>query len=168
MYYITKKDSETGKKFQELLDTMRQYRQHAFKIAERFGTTKIVRPGFSIDGGVFAVVEPTIIDDKLIRPLKKFKVKNSYVPNTRTKKGKELQKELDELPVVMTHDLNAVIGWDEAFSNIGYDYNNPEYFAFSVKESWNIKMPEDCTEITTAQYKEMFNPKLVNHANRTM
>lgn len=156
MYYITKRDSETGKKFQVLLDEMKNVRAKAFDVAKRFGTEKIVPESFCIAGGIYAFVEPAIIDKKVLVLAKKSPYPNTYTPNGRTKEGKELLKELRALPTIEYKKLNAIVNYKDNWSNIGYNLNNDEYFGFTIKEEWQVNVPYDCEEVTTTRYRELF------------
>lgn len=157
MYYITKKDSETGKKLQEVINKIKEANSAAKEAAKGLGANEeIIRDGWFLAGGIKGVVLPNGTNNPALRLDTKSINRDVYVPNLKRKEGKELKVRLSKLPVVDKSELNEVVGFDNPFSNIGYNYGNDDYFAFSILEDWNINMPDDCEEITTNRYKEMF------------
>lgn len=154
MYFITKKDSETGKKFQKIVDKFDICFEKQKELAEKYGFTSWRGERWVIAGGISSVVFPkdTTIDAKL---WKQVKGKDEYMPRMNTKQGKAVQADFDLAVTVSKSELNACIGWDEAFSNIGFDEND-KYFGFCVSEDCGVIIPKDCEEITTTAYRELF------------
>jgi hypothetical protein len=84
------------------------------------------------------------------------KVENGYFPRSNTKKGKEIIKKLNELPILSNTELNSVIGWDEEINAIGFNHGfNSNYYGFITDVSWKIDIPDDCTEITVTEYNSL-------------
>ena len=154
MKYITKRDSETGKKFAEY----EAKRQEAFKASRNLVFTEIGASEFReassfSTGGISALIFGS--DFEIPKHFKETK-KGEYMPRVSTKEGRELQKKIEALPTVSNYDLNMCIGFkDKGFRTIGYDPRHKEYFIFSVLEKWNLKIPDDCEEITVTRYKEL-------------
>ena len=154
MYFITKKDSETGKKFQKIVDKFDICFEKQKELAEKYGFTSWRGERWVVAGGISSVVFPkgTTIDAKL---WKQVKGKDEYMPRMNTKQGKAVQADFDLAVTVSKSELNACIGWDEEFSNIGFD-GNDKYFGFCVSEDCGVIIPKDCEEITTTAYWELF------------
>ena len=160
MHYITKVDSETGLKFMALKAKISQVNKASIKCAKEFNTEVICSNRWAIAGGIEGLYLINGTDDKRLRLDKKFNHDNIFVPNLKNKGGKEIKKAWSELPIVSKEELNSIVNYNERhFSSIGYNFNNKEYVAFDVEEKWKIKVPNDCEEITTTKYKEMFKVK---------
>lgn len=161
MYFKTNKDSETGKKFQQFSDKVKEAQKATFAFLAPFEIKAYNHNGFYIEGGVVKIHTKKQPDPKLWKASKK---ENEYVPNTRTKAGKELEKALDKLPFVSRLELNMCIGWNERFYSIGFK-NGDEFFGFIVSEKFfsneghwlPIAIPDDCTEITSIEYKALIS-----------
>lgn len=157
MYYITKKDSDTGKKFAEVYAKIEKASDETRALAKELGAKKFCTARWEVSGGLEAVILPSGTDNKALRLNKKFGFDNAYVPNLKTKEGRELKEKIANLFTVSKNELNDVVGYDDGyFSNIGYNIKNPDYYAFMIKEEWKLKMPSDCEEITTTKFNEMF------------
>jgi hypothetical protein len=157
-YFITERNTSTGLKFQAL-----EHRINVATTAQKdFGNKynfKIYRPShISVWGGISACVFENAPDEKIWK-----KVNNSedeWMPRLNVKAGKEIQKEIDNLPLVSMEELNECIGFDSEdwtfMTHIGFAYND-EYFGFSINDKWNIIVPEDCEEVTLTKYKNLFD-----------
>lgn len=161
MYFITKKESETGKKFQKIMDKLKVCLEDQEALAEKYGFTSFRRVRWEVAGGITSVTfhKCAIVDVKLWKLVNKGK--NEYKPRLNTKEGKALQAEFKQATVITKGELNACIGWGGDFINcIGLDWNNDEYFCFFIEEDWtDVPIPADCTEITTSKYRELFKRK---------
>lgn len=157
MYFITKKDSETGKKFQKIIDKLDVCHKDQKALANKYGFTSWRRSSWEVAGGISSVTfhKSATIDPKL---WKLVKGKNEYSPRLNTKEGKALQAEFKQATVITKGELNACIGWGEDFiHSIGLDWNNDEYFCFYIEEDWtDVPIPADCKEITISKYKKLF------------
>ena len=157
MYFITKKDSETGKKFQKIIDKLDVCHKDQKALADKYGFTSWRRSSWEVAGGISSVTfhKSATIDPKL---WKLVKGKNEYRPRLNTKEGKALQAEFKQATVITKGELNACIGWGEDFiHSIGLDWNNDEYFCSYIEEDWtDVPIPADCKEITNSKYKKLF------------
>lgn len=157
MYFITKKESETGKKFQKIIDKLDVCHKDQKALADKYGFTSWRSAHWEAAGGIYTVKFPegTTVDTKL---WKQVKGKDEYMPRMNTKQGKAVQADFNQSTVITKAELNACIGWDESFFKcIGFDWNNDEYFCFKIDDDWtDVPIPSDCTEITTSKYKELF------------
>jgi hypothetical protein len=160
MYFITKKESETGKKFQKIKDKFKVCLEDQKALADKYGFISWRRASWEVVGGISSVTfhKCATVDAKL---WKLVKGKTEYSPRLNTKEGKVLQAEFKQATVITKAELNACIGWNESFlKSIGLDWNNDEYFCFFIEEDWtDVPIPADCTEITTSKYKELFKRK---------
>lgn len=157
MYYITKKDTETGKKFQILKQKLRKIRKKQKKIADKFKLFCWIDKPFQIAGQIWLVSfkEGEKID---LKNWKKYKNKY-YLPKLNTKKGKEIQAEFDDIPIISWEELNACVDIKENHFHIGFNFSE-EYFGFTAKEEWEVEIPADCEEITFTQWKEIFKEEI--------
>ena len=157
MYFITEKNSETGKKFQKIMDKLDVCRKDQKALADKYGFTSWRRAYWKAAGGISSVIFPkgATIDTKV---WKQIKGKDEYMPRLNIKQGKAIQAEFDQATVITKGELNACIGWGESFINcIGLDWNNDEDFGFTIEDDWtDIIIPNDCTEITATKYREFF------------
>lgn len=152
MYFITERTSKTGLKFTEVVKKMKEVRETTIKFAKKHGF-KSWRPGhFTVVGGISSIEYLTPPDLKVWKKVNE----NEYMPRLNSKKGKEIRDEMKALPSVHPNDLNGCIGFDQMWSTIGFNQGNKKYYGISVKEEWDIKMPKDCKEITTTEYKKLF------------
>lgn len=157
MYFITKKSSETGKKFQEVADksALCDLAIQSF-ISKLPNVNQYVTCRWSAFGGLEYVIFNNTPNLKVWK--KSNEVENGYSPRKTSKEGKELDLLMKQLPKVSYYELNMCIGFDKKmFKCIGFNQNNKDYFCFSINENWGCEIPSDCEEITTSKYKEMFN-----------
>ena len=156
MYFITEKNSETGKNFQKIADKLDVCFENQKALAEKYGFTSWRGAYWVVAGGISSVMFPkgTTIDIKVWKEVKK----GEYMPRLNTKQGKAIQADLEQTITISKAELNACIGWDEGFSkHIGFCKANNEYFGFTIDDDWtDIIIPNDCTEITATKYRELF------------
>ena len=157
MYFITEKNSETGKKFQKIMDKLDVCRKDQKALADKYGFTSWRRAYWKAAGGISSVIFPkgATIDTKV---WKQIKGKDEYMPRLNIKQGKAIQADFDQAVTISKAELNACIGWKEGFSkHIGFCKTNNEYFGFTIEEDWtDIVIPSDCTEVTATKYREFF------------
>lgn len=156
MYYITKKTSDTGKKFAEVNNKMIE----AFNSRKEFCVKHDIKTFrgdlWAVEGGLSAIIfeDNITIDPKIWKNVNSSK--NEWMPRLNTKAGKEFQKKIDLLPTVSRSELNSCINWDGRWSHIGFQTTNSEYYGFTTNEKWDLTIPEDCEEVTSKRYKELF------------
>ena len=156
MYFITEKNSETGKKFQKIANKLNVCFENQKALAKKYGFTSWRGAYWVVAGGISSVMftKGTTIDIKVWKEVKK----GEYMPRLNTKQGKAIQADLEQAITISKAELNACIGWDEGFSkHIGFCKANNEYFGFTIDDDWtDIIIPNDCTEITATKYRELF------------
>ena len=153
MYYITKKDSETGKKFQEIAKKRDIAHNEASALAEKYNIKQWRGAYWQVFGGMSSCIFEEKPDTKLWG---KGAVDGEYFPKQNSKAGKAIYKEIDDLTCVERHELNACIGFEGGLSTIGFSDRNKEYFGFEFDEEWKLEMPKDCEEVLTTRYNELF------------
>lgn len=152
MYYITDKHSVTGQKIQAIESEVKKCNERAADLAKELGASKWRPMSFSVAGGISALV----LENPDMKIWKKVKnTTNMYTPRANTKAGKKIQTQMSALPTVSREQLNQVIGWDEGWSVIGVNFNpKGNKYGIDILEKWKIKMPEDCIEVTSTEYKK--------------
>ena len=160
MYYITRKNSETGKKMQELLDKASAIRKQISEYLKLLGANPnqwVCSDKYFFNTGVIAVVFDKEPDLKIWKEFKK--IPNSYQPRMTSYEGKKIQSKFQSIGVIDRVDLNEVVGFGQVFQHVGFDLGSKDYFCFMLREEWQHTMPEDCEEITYTKYLELFNRK---------
>ena len=158
MYYITRKNSETGKKMQELLDKASAIRKEISEYLKLVGANPnqwVSSDNYFFNTGVIAVVFDKEPDLKIWKVFKNFP--NSYQPRITTYEGKKIQAKFDSIEAIDRVDLNRIVGFGQVFQHVGFDLGSKDYFCFMLREDWRHTMPEDCEEITYKRYLELFN-----------
>lgn len=156
MYFITTKDSETGKKFQVIKQKLSESHDAQIAISDKYGFTEWRMCAPSTQGTICSCKGFANIPDPKVWKKSNY-ASDEYFPSKQTKAGMEILKDFETIPKVSSDDINQCIGFNEApFKTIGFDMSNENYFCFSVKEEWNVKIPADCEEITTTKYRNMF------------
>lgn len=155
MFYITTTDSETGKKLNAALKKCKEAIEKARETAAFWGTQEYLVDRWVAAGGIEALnIIPELHNSKNWRESKE--VKGYFLPDQRTKEGKRIQKLFNELPRISRREINLCIGWDERWKLIGVNQTS-EYIGFTTNQSWKIKIPKDCKEITSIEYGNIFN-----------
>ena len=158
MYYITRKNSETGKKMQELLDKASAIRKEISEYLKLLGANPkswVSSDKYFFNTVVRAVLFESEPDMKIWKVFKNFP--NSYQPRITTYEGKKIQAKLDSIEAIDRVDLNRIVGFGQVFQHVGFDLGSKDYFCFMLREDWGHTMPEDCEEITYKRYLELFN-----------
>jgi|TARA_R110000751_G_scaffold278735_1_gene381061 hypothetical protein len=154
MYYIVEKTKETGLRFADIIKKKDVAFDETVEASKKHGFNQWRSAHWTVFGGVSSCFFENEPDTKI---WKKNGGKGEYMPKRNTKVGKAISKELNELTAVSIKDLNMCIGFDGApFKTIGFASNNKDYFGFVVDEEWNVKVPEDCKEVLTSEYREIF------------
>lgn len=155
MYFITDRNSETGKKFEVLAEKMENAKKLAWEFAEKYGFKALRMDRFSAVGGISSLADPETVPDPKI--WKGGEVRGEFMPRLTSKEGKLINKEIQELPTIGRTEPNECVGFDGSlFRGIGFQQTNEKYFGFSLSDDWVFTPPEDCEEVTITRYKELF------------
>ena len=66
-----------------------------------------------------------------------------------------IYNKIKDLPAVTEGELNKCVGFVDSFKSIGFYSLNKEYFLFSLADEWEFECPDDCTEITLTEFKQL-------------
>lgn len=156
MKYKILRKSETG---QSLTKAMEEYytasdrkNQLLETIAEEQGVKIISHYGSTFYMGKIASVvfeDESKIDTKLWR---KDSETEGWVPNIRSKAGKELRARIDSLSQYEIYKLGDAIRYSENFNRVGISSVHPDYFLISMNDNWNYNPPEDVIPIKESEY----------------
>lgn len=153
MYYTTKKNSETGKKFQEIIRKSYVIREEQAKLANEFGFNGWTHSEFRAIGGFGSLQFKKEPDNAVYRKLND----GNWLPRRNTKAGKIIHQKLEACPSVTWHELNSCIGFESRIYCIGFYYGNKDYFVFIVDKNWGpFQPPADCKEISAIECKSYF------------
>jgi len=151
LYYKIPKESETGKKFTSVFLRVDEVQETVNKVLDKYGFQEY--RSHSIAGDIWCFCTPVAeLDMKMWR-----KREDGYTPRKSTKAGRALAEEIEKNPSVSRKALNSCIGFDNGFSQIGFNRNKKgAYYGLILIDSWKIKVPGDCIEITGSEYKSIF------------
>lgn len=161
MFYKIPKSSSTGQKLMALRERMIAANQAAYELVQSLGAESF-RPGqYTVAGGVLSIIFPEghkFGPDKNV--WKESEVPGEYLPNERSKKGKLIADLIEALPRVLRKELNTLVGYDHEWNVIGIQWCSTEdYILMNLKESFVAKVPEDCEEISEAEWAELSTPR---------
>jgi len=160
LYFKTKKESETGSKFHELEERGLACGEAVKQFLDKYHF-QCYRPSrISFVGGISACCSPTQIVDRALWK-ETGTGPEEYMPRLNIKKGKAIMEEIKVLPIVDIDELNKVVGYPgNGFksSTIGFSGRAAckSHYGFIILDTWNVKVPNDCEEITASEYKKMF------------
>ena len=155
MFYITKKNTETGNKFTEIVKIKKKAFKDQKEFANKYGFETWRGGYWLVWGGISSCIDFKETPDKKIWG--KGAKKGEYLPKLNSKAGKAIQKEIENLEKVSIYDLNNCIGFEEKHQKtIGFASSNDEYFGFVTDKKWNVKIPSDCKEVLESKYDELF------------
>lgn len=155
MFFITKKESETGKKFAEILKKKEVAEKEQIELSEKYGFKTYRAAYFSVWGGFSSCLDFKEAPDKKLWG--KGAKPNEYFPKKNSKVGKAIVQEFEDMTYVTTRELNSCIGYTEmTFNKIGFAFGNDEYFGFITSKEWGVKIPNDCEEVTETKYDKLF------------
>lgn len=155
MYFITKKDTETGVKFQAIMDRKKECFDAQVAFADKYGFEGWRKGAWNAFGGIASCVG--FKDKPNPKIWGKGLAPGEYFPKQSSREGFAIFEEIRKLPVISNDELNSCIGFNaKLFGSIGFAGNNDEYFGFEVDIEWNVKVPDDCEEVTISRYRKLF------------
>lgn len=167
MYYITKTNSETGKKFQSILDRSKECLMAQKEMAKKYKIKQWRKSRSSVAGGFSSVIfeDNKNVDRHLWRNV--YNTSDEWMPKRNSKAAKAIDDEFDAMPVVTLQELNDCVDPNFKYwkGNIGFNGSNAKnklYFGFKTNESFHegdcvITIPDDCQEVTSIEYKDFLN-----------
>ncbi len=155
-YYITPEDSETWKRFEEL----EKRHKESYAIITAFaikvgGYSAFVDLMFSGKTTSIAFKEDKKPDPQLWRKI----AEEGYVPKKTSEAGKQLLKEMNALPCMVTNDeRNACVGYKADLNECIGVAKTDGHIGFMTCDGWEFTPPQDCEEVTKTRYDELFPP----------
>lgn len=152
MFYITKKDTETGKKLLAVEARVQEAFQAQKAMGEKYGFAQCANLFGAVAGGISFVVFDKEPDKKIWK-----KYHTGHMLRS-VKAAQPIWEEFKSMPVVEKQDLNKAVGYGEKyFTHIGVRINE-EYCGFEIPSSWDkdFETPPDCTEVTRSVYRLQF------------
>lgn len=154
MFFITKRYSETGLKFQKLDDKRKSMYLMMDNLQEEVRADNYYTSSNHAFGAIISFVFEKEPDLKIWKYSKK---DNDYTPKVSSKEGKIIKEKMKLIEFISKKELNSCITDKLLFAKtIGFNWSNKDFFGITIREEWGIEMPNDCEEVTTTKYNEMF------------
>lgn len=154
MFYITKKSSETGKKFAQVIEKKAKAFEDQKALSEKYGFKQWRGGYWCAFGGMSSCLDFKETPDKKIWG--KGAEKGEFYPKKNSKVAKAVWQEFQDVTKVSKGELNACVGRKDQFQAIGFASRNDEFFGFETSKKWGLKVPTDCVEVTETKYDELF------------
>lgn len=157
-YYKIAKDSETGKKFSELVDRYNDFEDKRKRFAEKYGIK-----GFYSYEMYLAYVGDVVFKDSLFVDKDNWKKggsSNSYLPK-KNPKDKQLKKDWEELrsKSIQRCEIDKIVGGKDPFHMCGFDYTSKDFFFVFTNKPEKFDFPSDVIEISNLEYLELTKQK---------
>lgn len=157
-YYKIAKDSETGKKFAELVERYNDFKSTKKRFFDKYGIS-----GYSYYDMYFAdVTEVTFKDKSSVNKdnWKKGSSSNKYLPK-KEPKDKELKKDWENLKSkrILRSEIDKIAGGKDPFHQCGFDYSVEDYFFIFTDKPEKFDFPSDVIEISNLEYLELTKQK---------
>lgn len=150
-YYKIAKDSETGKKFAELLDRVRDFKETRDRFAEKYGIE-----GFYTQFKYLAGAGEVEFKDKTYANMQNWKRsldKRAYLPRVNPK-DKELKKDWESLQKksILRSEVDEIAGCKEPDWNCDLYSGTKEYFFIYTEKPELFDFPLDVEGISEMEY----------------
>lgn len=148
-YYKISKDSETGKKLNEVIRKAEEFEALRVDFAKKYNLKCTYGSNFylcSVVGVVFNDAPDTtnwrLSNDRMC-----------YIPRKRTKDDELLDRwnELQEKKIPRSA-IDKIIGGKDAFKQCGLDFSFPDCFYVTIDDINAYDIPADCIEISNIEY----------------
>lgn len=153
-YYKIAKDSETGKKFTELMERLNDFLDTRNRFAERYGIE-----GFYTYGMYLASVADVRFKDKTFADKDNWKkdAKSGCFRPKVNPKDKQLRKDWEELQSksIQRFELDKIVGGSDPFHQCGFDYSEEDYSFIFTNKPETFNFPSDVIEISNLEYLEL-------------
>lgn len=155
IYFKTKKDSETGKKIQALVDRAKNAEEEINKFVDELNSDRkyLTSDRYILGTGIVGLKFETEPDMKVWKKFHGFPF--YYSPRMSSKEGKKLQEKLDSFDKVWKTEIGETIGFDDFFKTPGIQIKGVDYFGIAFGSDWNHTLPTDCFEITGSEYNNL-------------
>lgn len=157
-YYKIAKDSETGKKFAELVERYNDFKETRKKFADKYGVKgwhKYQMYLARVADVVFEHGTPIDRDN-----WKKSSEPGGYIPKVNPK-DKQLKKDWEELQSksIQRFEVDKIVGGKDPFHQCGFDYSVEDYFFIFTDKPEIFDFPSDVIEISNLEYLELTKQK---------
>lgn len=157
-YYKIAKDSETGKKFAELVDKYEDFLQERNKFFDKYAIK-----AFYTYGQFWACVSEVVFKDIKSATKdnwKKGSEKDSFILKTYPK-DKELKKDWDNLQSkrIGRYAIDKIVGGQNPFNRCGFYFSEGDFFLIVVGHPEEYDFPSDVIEISNIEYLELTKQK---------
>lgn len=119
------KTSETGKKLSKINNLITKANDAIIELSTKYRFKEWRCSSGAAYGGIHSVF---FIDGEEVQKYWRKVEGGGYYPNLRYKKGKEIAKELAELPRVFRVDLNRCVGYNNHWNKIGFNPTKQNIF----------------------------------------
>lgn len=157
LYFKTPKTSETGKKFQVLIDRSIVAHEDIKNFVNDVGASDRYSTGsyYTLNTGANGFMFDNPVNTTVWKKVHTLPQGDLWYPRS-TKAGKPLLERLDKIDKIHTSEVDKVIGYSSIFNHIGWNQGaKGDHFGFIIDSDWGHTMPEDCTEITGTEYTEL-------------
>lgn len=148
-YYKIPKNSETGKKLNEVIRKAEEFEALRVDFAKKYNLKATFSSRFYLCSvvGVEFKKTPDIINWRIVGD------KKCYIPRTRTKDDELLDRwnELQEKKIPRSA-IDKIIGGKDAFKQCGLDFSFPDFFYVTIGDINAYDIPADCIEISNIEY----------------
>jgi len=155
MKYITEAGSETGKKFQRIVDKRNHVIAQTLLEIRKHGSNNCRSAKEALWGGCSVMLFEGSPPPKNLWK----KVEDGFMPKQSPRAARKIADALARLEVVTPEELNGCVGFTPAFDgeHIGFNHTKGgEYFGFSIDEDADFTPPKDCEEVTVSHFKKLF------------
>lgn len=156
-YYKIAKDSETGKKFTELVKRVFDFNNARNDFFAKYGIKKYRL----YDMFLVSVDSVFFIDESSVdRANWKKESDNTYIPK-KNPKDKQLKKDWENLQSkrILRSEVDKIVGCKDPFHHCGFDYSVEDYFFIITDKPEKFDFPSDVIEISNLEYLELIKQK---------
>lgn len=156
-YYKIAKDSETGKKFAELVQRVFDFKNARNEFFLKYGIKKYRL----YDMYLVSVDAVFFIDESSIdRANWKSRGDKTYIPK-KNPKDKQLKKDWENLQSkkILRSEVDKIVGCKDPFHHCGFDYSVEDYFFIFTDKPEAFDFPSDVKEISNLEYLELTKQK---------
>lgn len=151
-YYKTSRNSETGRKFSVLTARAVDFDVKVEELRKKYGFQKVATRGLYYKE--LSAVEFSEQPDMTIWKEVKDAPENIYSPRAKSKSILKDFAAVNEYRI-MRSELDEIVGNDDFFHSVGFDFSVPEVYLFIIEHNWKMKIPADCTEISNLEFAEL-------------
>jgi hypothetical protein len=164
MYYKLENKSKTCQLFLKAIDKISECNQKAIDLAksqveEGYVGTILPLSQIQLAGGIHAIVVKKDFDlPKSLRQYREIEDGNVCLLESRTAAGKELKKQIEELPTVTNEEINKILGVEGGYGYPQYTVKDECVLIVLTEQQDSILVKnDDFYKISYNRYKELKN-----------